>query len=202
MCHLLIDLFCLLVLWRQLRLKRFAIFFLPPPQLLSHLWAASLPHVVNRCYFIHHVSCYAHTKPRLLQAAQEVNDVKAQWIILKALPSKHWRKLWGGAGGGRQREKLGYVTQIPPAAVLCWKHQGVSRSAMTRLAQSTSCQHCWLMCTDNFIPLPLTPSPFSLLFIWLFYFLSSCQPASHLLSVCMESALSSPSSRLQCRGAV
>lgn len=201
-------------------------FFPTPPRLLSHLWAASLPHVVNRCYFIHHVSCYAHTKPRLLQAAQEVNDVKAQWIILKALPSKHWRKLWGGAGG-RQREKLGYdrkkereqrpkrglvtgggqrragtVTQIPPAAVLCWKHQGVSRSAMTRLAQSTSCQHCWLMCTDNFIPLPLTPSPFSLLFIWLFYFLSSCQPASHLLSVCMESALSSPSSRLQCRGAV
>lgn len=103
-------------------------------------------------------------------------------------------------GGGLRR--AGTVTQIPPAAVLCWKHQGVSRSAMTRLAQSTSCQHCWLMCTDNFIPLLLTPSPFSLLFIWLFYFLSSCQPASHLLSVCMESALSSPSSRLQCRGAV
>lgn len=88
-------------------------FFPTPPRLLSHLWAASLPHVVNRCYFIHHVSCYAHTKPRLLQAAQEVNDVKAQWIILKALPSKHWRKLWGGAGrgGGVDRERNWDMTE-------------------------------------------------------------------------------------------
>lgn len=33
--------------------------------------------------------------------------------------------------------------------------------------------------------------PFSLFFYMAFYFLSSCQPASHLLSVYMESALSS-----------
>lgn len=46
---------------------------------------------------------------------------------------------------------------------------------MTRLAQSTSCQHCWLMCTDNFIPPPPTPSPFLSFFIWLFI---SCPPAS------------------------
>lgn len=46
---------------------------------------------------------------------------------------------------------------------------------MTRLAQSTSCQHRWLMCTDNFIPPPLTPSPFLSFFIWLFI---SCPPAS------------------------
>ncbi len=46
---------------------------------------------------------------------------------------------------------------------------------MTRLAQSTSCQHCWLMCIDNFIPPPLTPSPFLSFFIWLFI---SCPPAS------------------------
>lgn len=52
------------------------------------------------------------------------------------------------------------------------------------------------MGTDNFIPPPLAPSPFLPFFIWLFI---SCppasqqasKPASHLLSVCAESALSS-----------
>lgn len=41
-----------------------------------------------------------------------------------------------------------------------------------------------------FLPPPLAPSPF-LSFYMAFYFLSSCQPPSHLLSVYMESALSS-----------
>ena len=67
------------------------------------------------------------------------------------------------------------MTQIQPAAVFQLKHQGVSRNEMTRLAQSTSCQHCWLMCTDNFIPPPPTPSSFLSFFIWLFI---SCPPAS------------------------
>lgn len=53
---------------------------------------------------------------------------------------------------------------------------------MTRLAQSTSCQHCWLMCTDNFIPPPLTPALFFLFFNVAFYFLSSCQPVTCYLS--------------------
>lgn len=107
-----------------------------------------------------------------------------------------WREDAGkGVEGGKGLELWHTSSQ----QLSCWeKHQGVSRSEMTRLAQSTSCQHSKLMCTDNFIPPPQTPSsPFSsrfflVFFTWLFV---SCpaasQPASHLLSVCTESALSS-----------
>lgn len=120
----------------------------------------------------------------------------------------------GGAAEGanwdarkkRKRERNGgrkngvrSVTQIQPAAVLQWKHQGGSRTdtEMTRRAQSPSCQKRRLMCTDNFILAPpAAPHPHTHPYILYIYgcvcvLLPVLLPASHLLSVCTESALSS-----------
>lgn len=64
----------------------------------------------------------------------------------------------------------------------------LSRSGMTGLAQSTSCQHGPLMCADNFIPPPQTPARFSLGFFfsaWLFFLFLVLLPASQSLGICL-----------------
>lgn len=180
------------------------------------------PPLMSRCRtLIHRVSCYARGQGKSKNGetfcTNRTRRFKSRVNYAASFfhPSERGAKQRdGGMGGGgveganwdarkkkegkekeMEAEKNGVrsVTQIQPAAVLQWKHQGGSRTdtEMTRRAQSPSCQKRRLMCTDNFILAPpaATPPPHTLIYIvymgvcvCVFYFLFSCQPVTCYLS--------------------